>query len=233
MLEDALAQLKRGMPILLFDFEEREGETDFVFPATTIAPEDIRLMRNDGGGLICVAIHPEAAERLSLPLISDVLSQCSEALSRLVEKRGDLKYDSRSSFSLWVNHRDVFTGITDMDRALTIREIGVAVEHVMGGQPYAFHEHFRTPGHVAVLRAAHGLVETRRGQTELSVALALMAGIAPAMAICEMLDDETGKALSREAAREYARERGIPFVEGSQVIRAYKKAAGSPSLLPS
>jgi len=233
MLESALAQLKRGMPVLLFDSEQREGETDFVFPASSITPENVRLMRNDGGGLLCVAIHPEAATSFSLPFISDVLLGCSEELSRLVERSGDLRYDSRSSFSLWVNHRDVFTGITDRDRALTISEIGKAVECVMSKEPYAFYEHFRTPGHVAVLRAADGLIESREGQTELSVALALMAGITPAMAICEMLDDENGRAQSRRTAKRYARERAIPFVEGSEVVEAYRKAAISPSLFPS
>ncbi|HIH69474.1 3,4-dihydroxy-2-butanone-4-phosphate synthase [Methermicoccus shengliensis] len=224
MLQEAIEQLRRGRPVLLFDFEDREGETDFVFPATHITPADIRLMRKEGGGLICVAIHPEAASRLSLPLISDVLLRCGGDIASLVERRGDLRYDSRSSFSLWVNHRSVFTGIPDRDRALTIREIGNAVERVMRGEHYVFHEHFRTPGHVAILRASEGLLESRRGQTELSVALAMMAHITPAMAICEMLDDESGNALSKDAAKRYARLKGIPFVEGSEVVRAYKNA---------
>ncbi|MEM0329814.1 MAG: 3,4-dihydroxy-2-butanone-4-phosphate synthase, partial [Archaeoglobaceae archaeon] len=60
-------------------------------------------------------------------------------------------------------------------------------------------------------------------QTKVSVALAEMAGIAPAVAICEMLDSETGKALSKEKAMEFAEERNIPFVEGKDVVKHYKE----------
>jgi len=58
---------------------------------------------------------------------------------------------------------------------------------------------------MALLRAADGLLDQRKGQTELSIAMAQMAGITPAITICEMLDDESGYALSKENARLYAR----------------------------
>jgi len=51
---------------------------------------------------------------------------------------------------------------------------------------------------VALLRASSGLLDERRGQTELSIVLALKAGITPSMVVCEMLDARTGKALSRK-----------------------------------
>ena len=84
-----------------------------------------------------------------------------------------------------------------------------------------FGDEFRSPGHVAVLRAAKDLLFERVGQTELSVAMAMMAGITPAMAICEMLDHRTGKALSKEDAIEYGRMNKIPFLEGSEIIDAF------------
>jgi len=34
----------------------------------------------------------------------------------------DIPYDSKSSFSLYINHRDTFTGITDIDRSLTMKK---------------------------------------------------------------------------------------------------------------
>ncbi len=73
---------------------------------------------------------------------------------------------------------------------------------------------------MALLRAADRLLDERRGgQTELSIALAGMADITPpAVTICEMLDDETGFALSKEGAMEYARKHGLVFVEGKQVL---------------
>ncbi len=220
----AIEAIQRGKMILLFDAEDREGETDLVIPALCVKPSDIARMRQDAGGLICVAIHGNAADRLGLPFMSDVLRRVSsnghKSLLTLVEKKGDIPYDSRSSFSLWVNHRGTFTGITDNDRALTISKIGESVKRVLNGEKVDFGEEFRSPGHVALLRAASGLLGERRGQTELSIALALMAGIVPSMVVCEMLDGKSGKALSKEDALKYSIRHKMPFLEGKEVLEA-------------
>ena len=221
-VEEALKAFRRGEPVLIYDFDDREGETDIAIPAVNVDWKSVALMRKDGGGLICVAIHPDAADRLGLPFMHDVLRVASEKIESIKSLIPfDIKYDSRSSFSLWVNHRDTFTGITDRDRALTIRRVGEAVDAVMLGEEFDFGKEFRSPGHVALLRAAKNLTYERVGQTELSVALAQMAGIAPAVAICEMLDDRTGKALSKEDAIAYAEENGVPFVEGKDIVASY------------
>ncbi len=217
-LEKAIEAVRKGKMILLFDSEDREGETDMVIPAVCTTPADIALMRRDGGGLICVAIYGKAADSLGLPFMSDILRSVSrnghKSLTSLVEKKGDIPYDSRSSFSLWVNHRETFTGITDIDRAFTIRKVGETVERVLNGDKIDFGNDFRSPGHVALLRAATGLLSERRGQTELSIELALKAGISPSMVVCEMLDERTGKALSKENAIKYSIANKIPFIEG-------------------
>ncbi len=218
--------IRQGKVVLIYDAEDREGETDFVVPASFVTPKKVAYFRNEAGGLICVAIHPVAADRLGLPLISDILRNVNDnfsALRKIVEGKGDLSYDKRSSFSLWVNHRDTFTGITDRDRALTIQKIGEAVENVLNGNDtaYDFYTEFRTPGHVSILRAAEGLLDERRGQTELSVALALLAGITPAMVICEMLDNESGGALSKANARAFASDHDTVFMEGDEIRKAF------------
>jgi len=224
MIEEALKAFRKGEPILIYDFDDREGETDIAIPAINVTPRDIAMMRIDGGGLICVAIHPVAAKRLKLPFMHEVLDIASERIPELKSiTEFDIRYDSRSSFSLWVNHRDTFTGITDIDRALTIRRIGEVVDYVMLGNEFDFGSEFRSPGHVAILRAADGLIYERVGQTELSIALAEMAGITPAVAICEMLDAKTGRALSKRDAMKYAEENGIPFIEGKTIVKYYKE----------
>jgi len=224
ILEKAIEAIRNGRMILLFDAEDREGETDLVIPALSATPKDIARMRCDGGGLICVAIHDRAAERLGLPFMSELLRSVSmnghKNLRSIIERKGDIPYDSRSSFSLWVNHRDTFTGITDNDRALTINRIGEAVLRVLNGEKLDFGSEFRSPGHVALLRAASGLLDERRGQTELSIQLALMAGITPSMVVCEMLDGNTGKALSKEDARTYSLVHSMPFVEGKNILES-------------
>lgn len=160
MIEEAIAALREGKFILLYDFDDREGETDFAIRADAVTPRHIMQMRKDGGGLICTAIDPEAAERLGLPFASDLL-----ASSGVAEKEGDIPYDRKnhSSFSLWVNHRDTFTGITDNDRALTINAVAEQVKRSLNGGGPDFHDRFRTPGHCALLRAAEGLLRRAQG----------------------------------------------------------------------
>ncbi|HJH25475.1 MAG TPA: 3,4-dihydroxy-2-butanone-4-phosphate synthase [Methanophagales archaeon] len=226
-VKKGIEYVKKGKLVLIYDAEDREGETDFVVPASSITSQKVAYFRNEAGGLICVAIHSVAAERLGLPLMSDILRNVNSNFSplrRIVEEKGDLLYDNRSSFSLWVNHRDTFTGITDRDRALTIKRVGEAVDKVLNGndRSYDFYSEFRTPGHVSILKAADGLMEERRGQTELSVALALLAGISPAMVICEMLDSESGGALSKADAITFASERDVIFMEGKEIIHGYQ-----------
>ncbi|RZN35906.1 MAG: 3,4-dihydroxy-2-butanone-4-phosphate synthase [Methanophagales archaeon ANME-1-THS] len=252
-VQRGIESIQRGELVLLYDAEDREGETDFVLPASFVTPQMVAHFRTEAGGLICVAIHPLAAERLGLPLMSEILRNMNETYSylrRIVEEKGDLLYDKRSSFSLWVNHRDTFTGITDRDRALTIRKIGEAVERVLNSKPllslsgsrergqsprfrrqrgeaplddcsYNFYTEFRTPGHVSILRAADRLLDERRGQTELSVALAMLAGMPPAMVICEMLDSESGGAVSKAQAKAYASKHNLAFLEGKEIVEAF------------
>jgi 3,4-dihydroxy 2-butanone 4-phosphate synthase len=225
-VERGIESIRKGELVLIYDAEDREGETDFVLPASSVTPRTVAYFRTEAGGLICVAIHPVAAERLGLPLMSDILRNVNDnyaSLRRLVEEKGDLSYDKRSSFSLWVNHRGTFTGITDRDRALTITKIGEAVERVLNGnENYNLYTEFRTPGHVSLLRAADKLLDERRGQTELSVALAVLAGIAPAMVICEMLDSESGGAVSKAQAKAYASEHCLVFMEGKEIVEAFR-----------
>ena len=215
MINKAIQALKRGEFILLYDFDEREGETDLAIRSDAVTPRHIMQMRKDAGGLICTAVHPEAAQRLGLPFASDLLNGTSFG-----EKTGDIPYDrkNRSSFSLWVNHRNTYTGITDNDRALTINAVAGQVKLALNGGGHDFGGEFRSPGHVPLLRAADTLLDQRRGQTELSIALAEMAGITPTITICEMLDDESGKALSKENAIAYAKAHNLVFIEGNEVL---------------
>ncbi len=207
-VERAMDALRRGEPILVHDAADREGEIDLVYPAGAVTPEAVARMRNDAGGLVCVALGDAVASAFELPYVQDVIDHPAAA-------DHELGYDDRSSFSLTVNHRDTYTGITDEDRALTITELAAAAADPQGTD---FATEFRAPGHVHVLRAAPALLADREGHTELAVALAEAAALPPAMVVCEMLDDDTGGALSPAAARSYADREGLVYVEGSAVI---------------
>ncbi|OUJ18181.1 34-dihydroxy-2-butanone 4-phosphate synthase [Methanonatronarchaeum thermophilum] len=210
-VKKGIKQLKNGKPILIYDSSDREGETDIVAPAKHTNPNTILRMRRDGGGLICVAIPPKAAEKLNLKYTSDILKQTGYKFNKKVP------YDQRSSFSIWVNHKDTYTGITDKDRSKTAKELSKAVETTINKENYNFEKQFRAPGHVPILRAAKGLTKNRTGQTELSIEMAQKANITPAMVLCEMLDNKTGEALPKEKAIEYGEKNNIPFLTGSQI----------------
>jgi 3,4-dihydroxy 2-butanone 4-phosphate synthase len=229
MIRDALKALCDGQPILLYDFDDRETETDIVIAAESITPKEVYRLRRDAGGLICTAIDPIICEKLGIPYIADVLRYAGnsgngfKAIASIYERVGDIPYDTKSSFSLWVNHRKTFTGITDNDRALTIAKLADISKKAMNGGHVNFGAEFRSPGHMPLLRAAPNLLKDRRGQTELSIVLARAAGITPAMVMCEMLDGETGKALKKQDAISYGKKHGLVFVEGEEVMEYFQR----------
>jgi len=210
------AAFRAGDPVLIHDAADREGETDVVYPASAVGPDDVARLRNDAGGLVCVAVPAAVADAFGLPFLADALDHPATD--------DDPAYDDRSSFSLSVNHRDAYTGITDADRARTVTELGTAAAAAAadpgGYDADDFGAAFRAPGHVHVLRGAAGLLDDRRGHTELGLALADAAGCPPAVVVCEMLDDATGRALSPADARAYARRHGLVFLEGAELVAA-------------
>jgi 3,4-dihydroxy 2-butanone 4-phosphate synthase len=210
-VEAAIEAFREGTPVCIHDAADREGETDIVYPAGAVTPEAVARLRNDAGGLVCVALGAAVADAFGLPFLQEVVDHPAA-------DGHDLAYDERSSFSLSVNHRDTRTGITDRDRALTVTELAAAAADPEGVD---FAATFRSPGHVHLLRAAPDLLAGRQGHTEMGVALAEAAGLAPAVVVCEMLDDETGRALAPTAAQAYAQRTGIPYVEGAQLVERF------------
>ncbi len=204
----AIAAFRRGEPVLVHDAADREGETDLLYPADAVTAADVARLRNDAGGLLFVALSDEVAAAFELPYLHEELEHPAADFE-------DVGYDARPSFSLSVNHRETFTGITDEDRARTARELAATAADPDGTD---FAAEFRAPGHVHLLRAAPGLLDERQGHTEMGVALAVAADRPSAVAGCEMLDDETGGALSPADARAYAERRGVPYVEGSRLV---------------
>lgn len=210
-VDEAVTAFRAGSPVLIHDASDREGETDLVYPARAVGPDTVRRLRNDAGGLVCVAVADRVARQWDLPFIQ-------EALNHPTTVNHDLEYDERSSFSLAVNHRDTDTGITDEDRALTISTLGTAAT---APEKLDFSATFRAPGHVHLLRAAPDLLADRQGHTELGIALAEMARLSPAVVVCEMLDDETGRARSPVSAKAYADRNGLQYVDGERLVEQF------------
>ncbi|SDC92034.1 3,4-dihydroxy-2-butanone-4-phosphate synthase [Natrinema hispanicum] len=206
--DHALESLRAGEPILVHDAADREGETDLIYHADAVTPDAVARLRNDAGGLVCVALGHDVAETFDLPFYS-------EAVDHPATADHELGYDDRSSFSLTVNHRDTYTGITDEDRSTTIQALGEAA-----ATPEAtdFADEFRVPGHVHLLKGAPNLLAQREGHTELALALAEAADQSSAIVVCEMLDDDTGEALSPDDAHAYAERHDFAYLEGQDVL---------------
>jgi len=225
-VEKALSELRKGRIILVYDSDDRERETDMVIASEYVRPEDIRVLRKDGGGLICTTLPPWAWKKLGIPYLAEIIEMAEKEYPWLKGMRAnDLAYDERSAFGLTINHRKTFTGITDRDRALTVSRLGEFIQEIDDeGEEKAreeFGKEFRSPGHIHLLNARDGLLDTRFGHTELTTALSLMAGLSGSATICEMMGDD-GNALSKEDAMRYAEENGYLFIEGKDIIEAWK-----------
>tara|TARA_B100000586_G_scaffold268434_1_gene245006 strand:+ start:818 stop:1510 length:693 start_codon:yes stop_codon:yes gene_type:complete len=225
--KDVSKALVTGSPILVFDDSEREGETDIFFSAKHVIPDSIRLLRKHGGGMVFLASDHTATQKLGLPFAHDIyhaVSHNSKEFDLLETMLGHaLPYDTRSSFSVFINHKDTFTGITDNDRALTSKSFAELIQDSAQmsdtDSRTRMAQSFRIPGHVPVCIADRELLQKRQGHTELIVALMKTLDLIPVALGCEMLSDD-GNALSPEAARIWAREQGYLFLEGRQIMEA-------------
>lgn len=225
MLTDAIAALQAGRFVMVHDDKGREDEIDMVVAAERVTPSHVATMRKDAGGLLCLAIANEVTSKLGLAYMHDMIAgmgKVNPIFAKLTEGRA--AYGDKPSFSISVNHRSTFTGITDTDRALTIAKMAEVCKNIAGRGVDDFANGFRAPGHVPILIAAKGLLSERSGHTELCVYLMKLANMAPAVAICEMMDSATHKALSIEKARDYASRAGIPLIEASELKEAHQKA---------
>ena len=189
----------------------------------------MRQLRQDCGGLLFLAIGHEVGERFGLPFLQDLhtheaLVSQFDVLQELVTN--DLRYDSRSAFTLSLNHRETYTGITDKDRSLTTRRFAELTNQVFENNfdnkeaKRLLGQEFRTPGHIPVCRETEGGLSRRQGHTELAVGLARLSSVTPVVIGAEMLQPDGDLALSVEDAKQWANERGIPFLEGADIISA-------------
>jgi 3,4-dihydroxy 2-butanone 4-phosphate synthase/GTP cyclohydrolase II len=192
-VEEALEEIRQGRQIVLVDDEDRENEGDLTMAAEKITPEAVNFMAKHGRGLVCLALTEERCDELSLPLMTPVnTSNYGTAFCESIDAR-----------------RGTTTGISTSDRATTIL---AAIDDATRPSDLA------RPGHVFPLRARHGGVLVRAGQTEASVDLARMAGLTPAGVICEIMNDDGTMARVPQLA-EFCRAHGLKLLTVAEVIR--------------
>jgi 3,4-dihydroxy 2-butanone 4-phosphate synthase/GTP cyclohydrolase II len=190
-IEDAVEAIRGGRVVIVVDAEDRENEGDFICAAQMITPEIVNFMITHGRGQLCMPILPEISQRLELPLM---VGQNTAPLG--------------TNYTVTVDHRSIKTGITAAERALTIRALC---------DPASKAGDFTRPGHVQPLVAKEGGVLRRAGHTEATVDLARLAGLAPAGALCEILN-ESGDRANRDELVQLARQFSLPIISIEQLI---------------
>jgi 3,4-dihydroxy 2-butanone 4-phosphate synthase/GTP cyclohydrolase II len=185
-IEDAIKEIKKGHFVILVDDEDRENEGDLVMAAEKVTPTAINFMAKHARGLICLALTPERVEELQLPPQAPV---------------NTATFGTAFTVSIDARH-DITTGISAADRATTIH---TAVD------PKCKPSDLARPGHIFPLKAQKGGVLKRAGQTEGSVDLAKLAGLAPAGVICEIMNEDGTMARVPELA-EFAKAHKLMMV---------------------
>ena len=191
-IEQAILDLKYGRMVILVDDEGRENEGDLVIAAEYVTAASINFMARFGRGLICLPMAEELIDKLNLPMMT---------------RSNRSPYGTAFTVSIEAA-TGVSTGISAQDRARTIQ---VAIDPKSGPSDII------SPGHVFPLRARAGGVLKRAGQTEGSVDLMRLAGLTPAAAICEIINED-GTMSRRDQLITFSREHDIPIVAIKDLI---------------
>ncbi len=192
-IEEALEDIREGKIIILVDDEDRENEGDFMVASEKVTPEIINFMALHGRGLICLSLTEQRCEDLDLPQMVT---------------RNTAKYGTAFTVSIEAK-KGVTTGISAADRAHTIL---TAIDANCGP------EDIDRPGHVFPIRAREGGVLVRAGQTEGSLDLARLAGMAPSGVICEIMNPDGTMARMPEL-RVVARKFGLKIVTIADLVK--------------
>ncbi len=162
---EAIERIRQGRLVIVMDDEQRENEGDLTCAAEKVTPAIVNFMIREGRGLVCMPMSGERMDALEIPLmVQENSSRFGTAFGVSIEAR-----------------TGVTTGISAADRARTI---------LTASDPRTRPTDLARPGHVFPLRAQHGGVLSRPGQTEAAVDLARLAGLGPAGVICEILKDD-------------------------------------------
>ncbi|WP_054566641.1 bifunctional 3,4-dihydroxy-2-butanone-4-phosphate synthase/GTP cyclohydrolase II [Frankia sp. R43] len=191
-IETAIAEIAAGRPVVVVDDEDRENEGDLIFAAEAATPELLAFMIRHTAGVVCVPLDPAEVDRLEL--------------DQMVPQNTDRM---RTAFTVTVDARTgVTTGISAADRARTIRLLA---------DPTTEPGDLTRPGHIFPLRAREGGVLRRPGHTEAAVDLARLAGLRPAGAICEIVNDDGTMARLPELTV-FAREHNLALISIEALI---------------
>jgi 3,4-dihydroxy 2-butanone 4-phosphate synthase/GTP cyclohydrolase II len=191
-IEEAVAAIKAGRPVIVADNEDRENEGDVILSAELATPETIAWTVQRSSGLLCAPMTNEIADQLELPM--------------MVEANEDVR---GTAYTVTVDAtHGVTTGISASDRATTVKAL--ANLNAAPGD-------VRRPGHILPLRAVDGGVRARDGHTEASVELMRLAGLRPVAVIAEIVADD-GEMMRLPELLELGSRENVPVITIERLI---------------
>ena len=164
-IDEALDDFREGKFVIVVDDEDRENEGDFIIAAEKITPEAVNFMLKNGRGVLCAPITLSRCKELELdPQVSANTSLLGTPFTVTIDKV-----------------EGCTTGVSTADRAATIKALA---------DPASKPETFARPGHINPLYAQDNGVLRRAGHTEASIDLARLAGLYPAAALIEIMNED-------------------------------------------
>ena len=164
-IEEALIDIRDGKFVIVVDDEDRENEGDFICAAEKITPEMVNFMITHGRGVVCAPLTEERCDELELEMqVNNNTSIHSTPFTVSVDKL-----------------EGCTTGVSAADRAATFQALA---------DPTSKPDTFGRPGHIFPLRARSKGVLRRAGHTEAGVDLARLAGLQPAGALIEIMNED-------------------------------------------
>ena len=194
-IEEAVKDFKEGKFVIVVDDEDRENEGDLIIAAEKITPEKVNFMLKNARGLLCAPITMERCKELDLPhQVTDNTSLLGTPFTVTIDKL-----------------EGCATGVSAHDRAETIKALA---------DPASKPETFGRPGHVNPLYAQDNGVLRRSGHTEATIDLCRMAGLYPAGALMEIMNED-GTMARMPQLQEMAREWNMKIITIKDMI-AYR-----------
>ena len=194
-IEEAITDFREGKFVIVVDDEDRENEGDLIIAAEKVTPEKINFMLKNARGVLCAPITVSRCEELDLPhQVTNNTSVLGTPFTVTIDKLEGCS-----------------TGVSAADRAATIRALA---------DPASTPETFGRPGHINPLYAQEKGVLRRAGHTEACVDMCRLAGLYPAAALMEIMNDDGTMARLPEL-REMADAHNIKLISIADLI-AYR-----------
>ena len=191
-IDEALVDFKEGKFVIVVDDEDRENEGDFIIAAEKITPEAVNFMLKNGRGVLCAPITLSRCKELELnPQVNSNTSLLGTPFTVTIDKVEGCS-----------------TGVSTADRAATIKALA---------DPESKPETFARPGHINPLYAQDNGVLRRAGHTEASIDLARLAGLYPAAALIEIMNEDGTMARMPQLV-EIAKEHNLKIISIKDLI---------------